>query len=117
MDMIRRVVRESVMQTRLEMAGVEPGQSAALVRTQLEFELERITDRGRGGSAKVSVAFALIIVVILYMALMLYGQAVLRGVMEEKQTRVAEVVVSSVEAWKLLAGKVIGVGAVEIGRA
>ena len=112
MEMLRRVVRESVMETRLEMAGVDPGRSVALVRTQLEFELERITDRGRGGSARVSVFFALIIVVILYMALMLYGQAVLRGVMEEKQTRVAEVVVSSVEAWKLLAGKVIGVGAV-----
>jgi ABC-2 type transport system permease protein len=50
--------------------------------------------------------------VMLYMALMLYGQAVLRGVMEEKQTRVAEVVVSSVPPWQLLAGKVIGVGAV-----
>ena len=112
MEMLRRVVRESVMETRLEMAGVDPGRSVALVRTQLEFELERITDRGRGGSARVSVFFALIIVVILYMALMLYGQAVLRGVMEEKQTRVAEVVVSSVEPWKLLAGKVIGVGAV-----
>jgi ABC-2 type transport system permease protein len=112
MEMIRRVVRESVMLTRLEMAGVEPSRSAALVRSQLEFELERITDRGRGGSAKVSVAFALIIVVMLYMALMLYGQAVLRGVMEEKQTRVAEVVLSSVPPWQLLGGKVIGVGAV-----
>src|SRR5687768_9986365 len=112
MDMIRRVVRESVMQTRLEMAGVEPSRSASLVRTQLEFELERITDRGRGGSATTSVRFALIILFTLYMALMLYGQAVLRGVMEEKQTRVAEVVVSSVEPWKLLGGKVIGVGAV-----
>ena len=112
MEMLRRVVRESVMETRLEMAGVERQRSAALVRTQLDFELERITDRGRGGSAKVSVFFALIIVVMLYMALMLYGQAVLRGVMEEKQTRVAEVVVSSVPPWQLLAGKVIGVGAV-----
>ena len=112
MEMLRRVVRESVMETRLEMAGVGRDRSAALVRTQLDFELERITDRGRGGSAKVSVFFALIIVVMLYMALMLYGQAVLRGVMEEKQTRVAEVVVSSVPPWQLLAGKVIGVGAV-----
>ena len=112
MDMIRRVVRESVMQTRLEMAGVGRDRSAALVRTRLEFELERITDRGRGGSATVSVAFALIIVVMQYMALMLYGQAVLRGVMEEKQTRVAEVVISSVPPWQLLGGKVIGVGAV-----
>jgi ABC-2 type transport system permease protein len=112
MEMLRRVVRESVMETRLEMAGVDPRQSTALVRTQLKFELERITDRGRGGSANVSVFFAIIIVVMLYMALMLYGQAVLRGVMEEKQTRVAEVVLSSVPPWQLLGGKVIGVGAV-----
>jgi ABC-2 type transport system permease protein len=112
MDLLRRVVRESIMETRLQMAGVEPTQSAALVRTQLQFELERISDRGRRGSAKVVVIFAVIIVVILYMALMLYGQAVLRGVMEEKQTRVAEVVLSSVRPWSLLAGKVIGVGSV-----
>jgi ABC-2 type transport system permease protein len=112
MDMLRRVVRESVMETRLRMAGVDPGRSASLVRTQLEFDLERISESGRRGSAKVTVIFALIIVVILYMALMLYGQAVLRGVMEEKQTRVAEVVLSSVPPWHLLAGKVIGVGSV-----
>jgi ABC-2 type transport system permease protein len=112
MDMLRRVVRESIMETRLQMAGVKPEQSEALVRTRLEFALERISDRGRRGSATVTVFFALIIVVILYMALMLYGQAVLRGVMEEKQTRVAEVVLSSVRPWSLLAGKVIGVGSV-----
>ena len=112
MDMLRRVVRESLMEARLEMAGVARDQSSTLARTRVEFELERITDRGRGGSAKVSVIFALIIVVMLYMALMLYGQAVLRGVMEEKQTRVAEVVISSVPSWQLLGGKVIGVGAV-----
>ncbi len=112
MEMLRRVVRESLMETRLEMAGVARNQSSTLARTRVEFELERITDRGRGGSAKVSVIFALIIVVMLYMALMLYGQAVLRGVMEEKQTRVAEVVISSVPSWQLLGGKVIGVGTV-----
>src|SRR5918992_1162356 len=112
MDLLRRVVRESVMETRLQMAGVDPGRSAALVRTQLDFDLERISETGRRGSARATIVFALIIVVILYMALMLYGQAVLRGVMEEKQTRVAEVVLSSVPPWHLLAGKVIGVGAV-----
>jgi ABC-2 type transport system permease protein len=42
----------------------------------------------------------------------MYGQNVLRGVIEEKQTRVAEVVVSSVRTTTLLAGKVLGVGAV-----
>jgi ABC-2 type transport system permease protein len=46
------------------------------------------------------------------MTILMYGQNVLRGVIEEKQTRVAEVVVSSVRPTTLLAGKVLGVGAV-----
>jgi ABC-2 type transport system permease protein len=46
------------------------------------------------------------------MTILMYGQAVLRGVIEEKQTRVAEVVVSSVRPVTLLAGTVLGVGAV-----
>src|SRR6476646_10130029 len=48
------------------------------------------------------------------MMIVLYGQTSLRGVMEEKTTRVAEVVVSSVSTDTLLAGKVIGVGLVAI---
>ena len=49
---------------------------------------------------------------LLYMTIFMYGQNVLRGVIEEKQTRVAEIVVSSVRPTTLLAGKVLGVGAV-----
>ena len=41
-----------------------------------------------------------------------HGQNVLRGVLEEKSTRVAEVVISSVKPETLLAGKVLGVGGV-----
>jgi ABC-2 type transport system permease protein len=44
----------------------------------------------------------------------LYGQTVLRGVMEEKTTRVAEVVVSSVPTNTLLAGKILGIGLVAV---
>jgi ABC-2 type transport system permease protein len=50
--------------------------------------------------------------ILLYMTILMYGQNVLRGVIEEKQTRVAEVVVSSVRPTTLLAGKVLGVGGV-----
>ena len=51
---------------------------------------------------------------LLYMALLLYGQSVLRGVLEEKTTRVAEVVISSVRPEVLLAGKIIGIGGVAV---
>jgi len=46
--------------------------------------------------------------------IVLYGQTIMRGVMEEKQTRVAEVVVASVPSDILLAGKILGVGSVAL---
>jgi ABC-2 type transport system permease protein len=51
---------------------------------------------------------------LLYIVLLLYGQTVLRSVIEEKTTRVAEVVISSVRPEILLAGKIIGIGGVAI---
>lgn len=109
---IRRVVRDEVVTMRLERAGLDAFQSAAIANMSLDLDAERITDRGRGVSAQVSVFFAFGVAMLLYISILMYGQAVLRGVIEEKQTRVAEVVVSSVSAVKLLGGKVLGVGAV-----
>jgi ABC-2 type transport system permease protein len=96
----------------LERAGVPPEQARALTRPRAGVRTERLTERGRGGSGEANVAFAFAVSFLLYMAIVLYGQNVMRGVLEEKQTRVAEVVVSSVRPSTLLAGKVIGVGAV-----
>ena len=56
----------------------------------------------------------LIVAFLLYMVLIIYGQTVLRSVIEEKATRVAEVVISSVRPEILLAGKIIGIGGVAI---
>jgi ABC-2 type transport system permease protein len=112
MDQISRVVRDEVVAMRLEQAGLDAFQIAALANMHLDLDAERITDRGRGASAKVSVFFAFGVAMLLYLSILMYGQAVLRGVIEEKQTRVAEVVVASVSAVKLLGGKVLGVGAV-----
>jgi ABC-2 type transport system permease protein len=112
MDQISRIVRDEVVEMRLEQAGLDAFQSAALANMRLDLDAERITDRGRGASARVSVFFAFGVAMLLYLSILMYGQAVLRGVIEEKQTRVAEVVVASVSAVKLLGGKVLGVGAV-----
>jgi ABC-2 type transport system permease protein len=53
----------------------------------------------------------LIAVVLILMAVSLYGNAVLTGVVQEKQTRVAEVLLARMSPRELLAGKVIGIGA------
>lgn len=49
---------------------------------------------------------------LIYITLFIYGSMVMRGVMEEKTNRIAEVVVSSVKPFQLMMGKIIGIGAV-----
>ena len=49
---------------------------------------------------------------LIYMTLFIYGAAVMRGVMEEKMNRIAEVIISSVKPFQLMSGKIIGIAAV-----
>jgi len=112
MERLRSAVKDALLSQRLKAAGIDSSKFHNLTFIPLQLNSERITDEGRGGSGTVSIVFAGGIAFLLYMSIVLYGQNVLRGVLEEKTTRVAEVVVSSVPAETLLAGKVLGVGAV-----
>jgi ABC-2 type transport system permease protein len=49
---------------------------------------------------------------LIYIILFIYGTMVMRGVMEEKVSRIAEVIVSSVKPFQLMMGKIFGIGAV-----
>ncbi len=49
---------------------------------------------------------------LVYIVLLIYGTMVMRGVMEEKTNRIAEVMVSSVKPFQLMMGKIIGIGSV-----
>jgi ABC-2 type transport system permease protein len=109
---IEQAVRQAALAMRLEREGLSPARIDSLTSPRLRLATERLTERGRGGSGAANIGIAVSVSFLLYLAILLYGQNVLRGVMEEKQTRVAEVVLSSVKPEILLAGKVIGVGAV-----
>ncbi len=50
--------------------------------------------------------------IILYVMMLAYGAQTLQSVLEEKQSRVVELVVSSLRPWQLMLGKIVGVGAV-----
>jgi ABC-2 type transport system permease protein len=110
---VGEAVRREVLAKRLEQAGVDAQRVMSLTSAKrLDLETEQIGDRGREGSGMVKYFFSFAIAFLLYTSILIYGQTVLRSVLEEKQTRVAEVVVSSVSTDTLLAGKVLGVGAV-----
>ncbi len=64
------------------------------------------------GSADASAGFAAFVVLVLYGQLLGYGLGVASGIVEEKQTRVIEVLLSTLRPSQLLAGKVLGIGVV-----
>lgn len=114
MQKIERTVGQAVLVTRLREAGLDAERVQELSRVNLKLNTERITDQGRGGSGAGNVAVAFGASFVLYMLIVLYGQTILRGVIDEKNNRVAEVVVASVKPESLLAGKVLGVGFVAL---
>lgn len=111
-EAIQTSIREALVAGRLEAAGLKPERIDSLVKVKVDLSSVRLDERGRGDSGIVTFIFGFIVAFMLYMMIMLYGQNVMRSVLEEKMTRVAEVVMASVKPDILLAGKVIGVGAV-----
>jgi len=107
---IESSVRRALLAQRLEHEGLQPSRIKELTKVDLKMTSERLSDRGREVGGLANALFSYLIAFVLYMMLVIYGQQILRGVMEEKTSRVAEVVISSVSTDTLLAGKVIGVG-------
>jgi ABC-2 type transport system permease protein len=111
-ERVEGALRSALLAQRAQQAGVDSSVAEGLTRVRPRLQTERITDSGRGGSGIAATVFGFGVAFLLYMMIVLYGQNILRGVLEEKTTRVAEVIVASVKPDILLAGKVIGVGAV-----
>ena len=112
MAQIKGAIRETILASRLEKVGLDNSRMREITFIPLDFSTERITEKGRAGSGIASVMFGFAIGFLLYASIVIYGQTIMSGVLEEKTTRVAEVVMSSVPTDTLLAGKVLGVGAV-----
>ncbi|MFT6715925.1 MAG: ABC-2 type transport system permease protein [Saprospiraceae bacterium] len=70
--------------------------------------------QGRGLNPQLKFFLGFSISLLLYMLIIMYGVQVMRGVMEEKNSRIIEVLISSVQPKTLLKGKIIGIGLVGI---
>jgi ABC-2 type transport system permease protein len=62
--------------------------------------------------ARIATVLGSIMMILIYSVIFIYGNMVMRSVMEEKTNRIVEVLISSVKPFQLMLGKIIGVGAV-----
>lgn len=114
MNRVGNAVDKAVLALRLESTGFTQARIDSLTRVDVRLDKTQLSDKGREKSGAGSTILGLIVAFLLYLVLVLYGQTVLRSVIEEKTTRVAEVVISSVRPEVLLAGKIIGIGGVAV---
>ncbi|MDE5730328.1 MAG: ABC transporter permease [Alistipes sp.] len=71
-------------------------------------------DDKQANSSVVATAAGFVLAMILYMFLLIYGSMVMQSVIEEKNNRVLEVVVSSVSPFQLMLGKILGIASVAV---
>lgn len=111
---IEQAVTAAVRQERLRGQGLTAAQVAQLVRG-VDVKASRITGGGEeGGNILATLVTAYIIGIMFMQLILLYGQNAMRSVLEEKNNRIVEVIVSSVHASQLMAGKVLGLAAVAV---
>lgn len=109
---LRGAVRSVVRAERARLAGAGDEVLEVLdAPTALDFVTVRDEGDAAGG-AEIGFLIANVLGLLVYIAVLLYGAMVMRGVIEEKTNRIVEVVVSSVRPFDLLMGKVLGIGAV-----
>jgi ABC-2 type transport system permease protein len=109
---INRAVNQQVENRRLAQSGID---RATLDQLKADVELETISlsdDGERSSSTGVSTGVAYVCGFLIYMFIFIYGVQIMRGVMEEKTSRIVEVVISSVKPFQLMMGKVLGIAAV-----
>jgi ABC-2 type transport system permease protein len=111
---LRSAGTRAVQSERLKTAGISPSAVAALI-APVRVDEARITSRGeeRGGALSTFLA-AYVVAFLIYLMTTLYGVAVMRSVLEEKTNRIAEVLMSTIRASHLIAGKIIGVGSAAV---
>lgn len=84
------------------------------IRTSVNMRTFTISDSGdeKLGMVEIYMGIAYIASFMIYMFIFMFGSMVMRGVIEEKTTRIVEVIVSSIKPFQLMLGKIMGVGSV-----
>ncbi|MFD9734451.1 ABC transporter permease [Umezawaea sp. NPDC059074] len=103
------IVKQQVLNAQLAEAGLDPAVVAKNIAAAKVTVVELAPEDPQQGQR---LAIGLVIAVLLYYSLLVYGMMVAQGVVEEKSSRVVEILLATLRPWQLLLGKVMGLGAV-----
>lgn len=108
---LRSELSDYVVAHRLERAGLDPKLTEALT-SRVELQPVKIGATGRSKADFLSDYFGgLLFTMIMMMVIISYGNTLMRSVIEEKTSRIIEVLVSSVGPGQIMSGKILGLAA------
>jgi ABC-2 type transport system permease protein len=108
---LHELVNYVVRAARARDLGIEPATAAVLMES-VRFDSVHTTGEADATSGAASFIVGYTVMFILYMAILLYAVNVLRSVVQEKTSRVVEIMVSAVKPRSMMFGKILGVGGV-----
>ena len=112
---ISNVMEKEIEDQKLMANGVDP-EIVNAVKTNVNLQVMRMDEKGNEKETFTQVQFMLgmILAMLIYFFIMLFGGQVMQGVIEEKSSRIIEVIISSVKPFQLMMGKIIGVSLVAL---
>ncbi|MCQ2303137.1 MAG: ABC transporter permease [Bacteroidales bacterium] len=114
-EYIRSVMKKEIEEQKLLASGVDPDIVDA-AKTDINLSVIRMDEEGGEKETFTEVQFVLgmVLAILIYMFILMFGGQVMQGVAEEKNSRIIEVIVSSVKPFQLMMGKIIGVSLVAL---
>ena len=115
---IKKEVRQAVEDYKLKAYNI-PNLDKVLedVKSEVKmstYTLDKNTGEAKESKVEIYMAIGYVASFMIYMFIFMFGSMVMRSVIEEKSTRIVEVIVSSVKPFQLMMGKIIGVAAVAL---
>ncbi|MEI6190583.1 MAG: ABC transporter permease [Chitinophagia bacterium] len=114
-ESISNKINSAIEDQMLQDAGIKQSILDSIHSASQFAELKAYEDKGKTSkesNAGLAMGIGYASGLLIYMTMFIYGAMVMRGVMEEKTNRIAEVIISSVKPFELMMGKIIGIGAV-----
>ncbi len=108
-DTLKDALNQAVRSQRLTDAKISETQVKSLSR-DIEFDAKGLDEKGEETNSDMLMGASFVIGLMIYITLAIYGQVILGAVVEEKDTRIAEILFSSARPFELMLGKLVGVG-------
>ncbi|MEJ7861446.1 MAG: ABC transporter permease [Pyrinomonadaceae bacterium] len=106
---LEKAINSAVRSQRLADADISEDKLKDLSRN-VDLSVKKVSEEGDEKDDEGSFAAGVIIGLMIYITLLIYGQQIMSAVVEEKETRIAEILFSSAKPFELMMGKLVGVG-------